>query len=337
MKMNMLEWQQNVLNSSKKTALPILMFPGLEITGKTVLDILTNGEDQFEVMQCLAEKYPSIAAATAMDLSVEAEAFGAEIRYNTNELPDIICKFFTDKASIEALQIPSPTTKRCGEFIKAAKLSAERISDRPTFGGMVGPLSLAGRLLDFTIMMMEMITDPQNVHNVLEKCTEFLTSYAKQFKAAGANGILIAEPAAGLVSPDHCAEFACSYVKRIVDAVQDDSFIVVLHNCGNTARQVKALASTGAKALHFGNRVDMANILPKVPSDILAMGNIDPAGAFHSGSAKKVRQEVLNLLDKCKGYKNFVLSSGCDIPPQTPLSNVDAFFAALEEYNGDGA
>lgn len=34
----------------------------------------------------------------------------------------------------------------------------------------------------------------------------------------------------------------------------------------------------------------------------------------------------------CCGYKNFVISSGCDIPPATPWENIDAFFEAVNEF-----
>jgi uroporphyrinogen decarboxylase len=37
-------------------------------------------------------------------------------------------------------------------------------------------------------------------------------------------------------------------------------------------------------------------------------------------------------MGKCCSYPNFVISSGCDIPPATPWENLDAFFAAVEEY-----
>ena len=34
-----------------------------------------------------------------------------------------------------------------------------------------------------------------------------------------------------------------------------------------------------------------------------------------------------------KQYPNFVLSSGCDTPPHTPMENIDAFFKALDDFN----
>jgi uroporphyrinogen decarboxylase len=71
------------------------------------------------------------------------------------------------------------------------------------------------------------------VETVLEKVTLFLIEYAKAFKEAGANGIMMAEPAAGLLSPSLIEEFSNPYVQRIREAVEDDNFLFVYHNCGN--------------------------------------------------------------------------------------------------------
>ena len=47
---------------------------------------------------------------------------------------------------------------------------------------------------------------------------------------------------------------------------------------------------------------------------------------------EKVREETLAIMDACCGYPNFLISSGCDIPPATPWENLDAFFAAVAEF-----
>jgi uroporphyrinogen decarboxylase len=48
--------------------------------------------------------------------------------------------------------------------------------------------------------------------------------------------------------------------------------------------------------------------------------------------ADTVRKVTLELLDKCSKYPNFVLSSGCDMPPMTPWENIDAFIKAAEDF-----
>jgi len=42
---------------------------------------------------------------------------------------------------------------------------------------------------------------------------------------------------------------------------------------------------------------------------------------------------VSDLLEKTAKYKNFVLSTGCDLPPHVPAENIIAFFDALKEFN----
>jgi uroporphyrinogen decarboxylase len=152
-------------------------------------------------------------------------------------------------------------------------------------------------------------------------------------KLTGANGVVMAEPAAGLMSNDDCQAFSSAYVKYIVDKVQDENFIVVLHNCGNTGQCTQAMVATGAAAYHFGNKCRMEEVIRDVPPTALAMGNIDPVSVFKDGTVDDMRKTVADLLDKMKDYPNFVLSSGCDTPPHTPIENIDAFFQALDDYN----
>jgi uroporphyrinogen decarboxylase len=93
------------------------------------------------------------------------------------------------------------------------------------------------------------------------------------------------------------------------------------------------MVSTGAAAYHRGNKCRMEEVIKDVPPTALAMGNIDPVSVFKDGTPEQMRETVLDLLDKMRDYPNFVLSSGCDTPPHTPMSNVDAFFEALNEWN----
>lgn len=334
MTINMNDWIAGVLNAPHRLAMPIMTYPGLALVGQNVMDVISSGENQFACMKALGTTYPAIAGLTLMDLSVEAEAFGCPIKYSHDEVPTVTAPVVHDMESARALEIPQVESGRTSVYLEAARRAAAHFTDRPVFGGLIGPYSLTVRLKDMTQVMIDLMLEPEMIHVMLEKCTAFLTEYAKAFKAAGANGVLIAEPAAGLLSKEFCDEFSSRYVKRIIDAVQDEDFFVLLHNCGKTVELVPSLLSTGARGLHFGNAVEMTAVLPQVPENIIAMGNIDPAGTFRAGTPEQVRAATLDLLKKTAEYKNFVISSGCDIPPGTPLANVDAFYEALAEFNG---
>jgi uroporphyrinogen decarboxylase len=287
-------------------------------------------------MKLVADRTDAAAAVSFMDLSVEAECFGASVVVSDDEVPTVKGRIINDIEAAEALVIPPVSSGRTQIYIEAIKRACVEICDRPVLAGMIGPFSLAARLLDVSEIMIDCYDDPDMVHTVLEKVTAFLIEYAMAYKEVGANGIVMAEPVAGLLSPTLEKEFSSPYIKKIVDAVQDDNFIVIYHNCGdNVPKMLDSILSTGAAAYHFGNAVDMeSDIITKVSSDVLVMGNVDPAGVLRLGTPEKVKEETLALLKRCSKYENFLLSSGCDIPPMTPWENIDAFFAASEEYYG---
>lgn len=338
----MTQWVADIIRQRKVSAIPVMTHPGIEQNGHTVRQAVSDGRIHYEAVMTLAKQYPSAAICTIMDLTTEAEAFGAEIAFSDDAVPAVASRLLPDIQSIYDLQVPSLTAGRVPEYLKANLLAARslntapkqgRLEGAPLFAGCIGPFSLAGRLYDMSDIMVLIYENPDAAHILLNKCTQFIMKYCEALKLTGANGVLMAEPAAGLLSNDDCMTFSSQYVKRIVDHVQDDTFIVVLHNCGNQGQCTRAMVATGAAAYHFGNKCRMEEVIRDVPPTALAMGNLDPVSLFKDGTPEQMRQATFNLLEKMKAYPNFVLSSGCDTPPHTPKENIDAFFEALNDLN----
>ena len=97
-------------------------------------------------------------------------------------------------------------------------------------------------------------------------------------------------------------------------------------------QQIESITQNGCRVLHFGNAIDMADMMPKVPENIIAMGNLDPAGLFRNGTPETVKAATVELMEKCASYPNFVPSSGCDIPPLSGWDNIMAFFDGVNEF-----
>lgn len=329
----MKQWVADIIHQKEVAAIPVMTHPGIEQNGNTVREAVSNGKVHADAVVKLTQNYRSVAACTIMDLTTEAEAFGAEIAFSDEAVPAVVGHMLTDVKSINDLQVPSLKAGRIPQYLKANLLAARAIQDRPVFAGCIGPFSLAGRLYDMSGIMMLIYENPDAAHTLLAKCTQFIEKYCEALKLTGVNGVLMAEPAAGLLSNDDCKAFSSAYVKYIVNKVQDDHFIVVLHNCGNTGHCTEAMVETGAAAYHFGNKCRMEEVIKEVPKDALAMGNLDPVSIFKDGTPMQMREATLDLLEKMREYPNFVLSSGCDTPPHTPIENVNAFFEALNEWN----
>lgn len=332
---NMKAWLEDLKAADVKKAMPILSFPCVSLLNIPVSELISDSEKQATGMKLVAERTQSAASVSLMDLSVEAQCFGAQVCFSDDEVPTVKGRLINDMDEAEALEVPPIGSGRTQIYIDAINKATEMITDRPVFAGIIGPFSLAARLLDVSEIMVDCYDDPDMVHVVLEKVTAFLIEYSKAYKAVGANGIVIAEPVSGLLSPSLEEEFSAPYVKKIVDAVQDDQFLVIYHNCGgNTPVMVDSLISNGAAAYHFGNAIDMKAMIEKFPEDIVLMGNVDPAGVLRMGTPETVRAETLRIMEACCAHKNFVISSGCDIPPMTPWENIQAFFGAVDEFYG---
>lgn len=331
-RINMNQWMKRILEADKRFTLPIMTHPGIELSGHTVGEAVRQGEIHAQAIRAVNGRFPSVAATMMMDLTVEAEAFGCPIEFPENDMPHILNRI-VDATTVDRLPVPSLSAGRIPEYLKAARMTVQNMPGQPLFAGAIAPFSLAGRLFDISEIMVACYIEPDAVNILLEKCTRFITDYCNAMKAEGCSGVILAEPAAGLLSNDDCMQFSSLYVRKIVEQLQDEEFLVVLHNCGNTGQCTPAMLATGAHAYHFGNAVSMTDTLAECPPDVLVMGNIDPVGVLRMLPPEQVKRQTRELLEQTAGYPNFVLSTGCDVPPHVPLANIEAYYEALDEFN----
>ena len=81
---------------------------------------------------------------------------------------------------------------------------------------------------------------------------------------------------------------------------------------------------------HFGAPMDLPAALGKVGPDVVLCGNLDPAGVFCQLAPAEVTARAAELLSHTAAHRNYVLSSGCDVPAGAPLASLDAFYAAVK-------
>jgi uroporphyrinogen decarboxylase len=329
--MDMLNWLNTA--AAKQKPMPILSFPGIQLAGITVNELVQNSKLQAKCMKAVADRWDTLASVSLMDLSVEAEAFGSPIRFSDVEVPVVTAPIVSNEKDLVALKVPAVGDARTGVYVDAISEAKKLITDRPVFASTIGPFSLTCRLMDMTEAMILCYDDPKLLHGVLGKATEFLISYNTALRDAGADGIVMAEPASGLLSPALIAEFSTPYAKRIIETVENSNCVFIYHNCGgSTLTLTKEILDTNAKMLSFGNAIDLHAMLGLISQDRIVMGNVDPSSEFRNGTTDSIRKATLALLEKCAKYSNFILSSGCDIPPVSPLENIDAFFNTAREF-----
>ena len=96
--------------------------------------------------------------------------------------------------------------------------------------------------------------------------------------------------------------------------------------------ELKDIFELNAAAYSFGDCLDMTKVLENAPENALCLGNISPAGQFAGGTAESIYKETTALLKAAADKDNFIISSGCDIPPHAKWENILSFFEAVKAF-----
>ena len=104
------------LNRNKRYAIPIMTHPGIELIEKTVKAAVTDGQTHADAIIALSENTPSDAATVIMDLTVEAEAFGAKLHFSENDVPSVAERLRHDRNEVENLRITRLKIKLLSEL-----------------------------------------------------------------------------------------------------------------------------------------------------------------------------------------------------------------------------
>ncbi len=309
--------------------MPIAVYPGAALIGRSVSDVACQASAQAAASEALRAQLGLRFALSAMDLSVEAEAFGAQVRFADDEIPTVIGRRVTDAESVSTLPVPSLGATRTEMALEVVRLLKSQGAAPLLLAGCIGPFSLAGRLFGVSDALELTLLEPEVAHALIDKTTAYLAAFVRALRDAGADAVVMAEPTAGLLSPAGVTEFSSPYVRRIRQSVEEHGFSIILHNCGARIAHLAAILESGARVLHFGAPMDLAAARAQTPSDVVLCGNLDPAAVFLGLNPAGVATATRALVSSLEGQQGVVFSSGCDIPPTTPIENLAGFVGAI--------
>lgn len=319
------------VEQGRRKVVPLMGFPGVQITHFSIRQILFNAKAQAETSRALAERFKPDALFQVMDLSVEANALGLMVRYPLHESPTVEehpVKSASDLEQFERIDILEDA--RVMAFLRAMQEMKQTI-DIPIGGYIIGPFTLAGRLMGESEAAMAAIDDPALLEQVVEFAAERILRYGKALVSAGADMIAILEPTGVILSPTQFRQFSGKYIKKILDGLDT---IGILHICGDSTHIIQAMCETGAQGLSLDSEVDLPKAMELLPPDVVMIGNLDPVACVVQLSAEQVREATRQLLESMSKYPNFILSTGCDLPPETPLENISAVIETCRKYKG---
>lgn len=311
---------------NRPAVLPLTGINGVNLTDTTIKQNLSDAEVQIKTLCALKETFKPDGMFVMMDLTVEAEALGLPIKFEENDTPSVAghdIKTLEDLKRIKASWTGSGG--RMGLFADVVR-GFSAVNEGLTGAYVIGPFTLAGELMGSSELTMNTILDPDLVMAFLEFSVKVITDFARQLFEAGADMVCVLEPTAMMISPDQFDVFSLDPFKQIQDNV--DHKPLILHICGNTTHLIERMGTSGAAGLSLDWQIDMVDSIQKIPENMLLIGNLDPVQVFLQGNPESVQADTRYLMEKMRPYKNFVVSSGCDLPLDTPQENIAAFMEA---------
>lgn len=317
--------------------IPLMGFPGIQLNGSTLKQNTFNWGTQFSTVFALQRRFRPDGIFFFMDLSVEASALGLPVRFPLDESPSVESHLVRSAADLEDFsRVDVLADGRVMVYIETMRLMAHYI-DGLNGAYVIGPFSLAGLLMGATEAAIATVTEPELLHEVLRFCSGVISRYARELERAGADMLAILEPSASFLSPEQFREFAGQYLTQIIETL---SCVPILHVCGQTTYLLDAMVETGAQGLSLDSMVDLPEAAKRLPADIALIGNLDTVRVMIELTPNQVYRATRDLVAAMAPYPNFVLSTACDLPAETPLENIHAMMdaglgrPAGQPYNG---
>ena len=336
MKKLLLNSTREAFRAGRRVVAPLVGFPGLSMTGGSIKLAQQNYGEHFKAIKALVDTFQPDLVFPLMDLSVEANALG---RYTVFPKDDsaTVPKDVYDENDVDrwrAISISYDT--RLMGYVEVQKLMSIGLPSSILRGAYVaGPYSLAALIMGADDAAVATILSPDKFAELCEFATETIQQYTRLLIGAGVQVICILEPSAVMLGPEQFERFSSHYVGHISRSCQYNGVDIIYHTCGNTMHLVDKMVEAGVNGISLDSPeagVDLPAVARRVPEDVAVIGNINPTATIYKGSPADVEKEVADLLKSMDFCPHFILSTGCDLPQDTPLGNIAAFMRAGRNY-----
>ena len=316
-----------VRSGDRTMVLPWMSLIGLKLADfkYTVHDVYRSPEVQLEIARLMDREFNIDFVYPLDDGSLWAETAGLRQVFPEYDFPSVIEAKVRSLDDLKELKVFDPYKDgRMPESLAALKL-INKSFDKPLATTLEGPFTFAGKLAGISDLARAIIKDPEFVTAVTDYATEVVATYAEAAVECGLDFLSIAEPTAILLSPDQFERFVAGNVRKIYDRV---NIWKALHICGDSVHLFDRIMGIGADGVSLDQLVDLKSVAPRIPSDVVIFGNIDPINVLHDMTAEQVFAQTASLLKDMAPYPNFIMSSGCDCMMNTPPENMHALIRA---------
>ncbi len=292
-----------------------------------------------------------VGAWTDFQNTFEAGSLGCEIIFPDDDIPWVgpgWVKSDADLRRLEAMDyLGTGINARQFAYRKAMMAVADRYPVR-FLGGPVfypgenpslthtsdGPFGVAGDLMGQTELFTAVVDRPDFVRELLRIITDKMIAYLdfcwKEEGLPAPRDFAWTDDLAVSLSSETFRSVVLPHDLRLRS--QFDGY-VSLHMCGATNHLLEIFADDLKvnELQGFGYQVSLDRVASVMGGRVVLIGNVNPM-LIHSGTREDVIAATRRVIERLAPLKGLIIQDGNNLPPGTPIENINAMMEAAERY-----
>jgi uroporphyrinogen decarboxylase len=302
--------------------------------GYTIREILTDAKKGADAHLAFFNRFRPDSVSVYNDIYLEFEAIGGKLEFFDDRISHPKAPLLEKPSDLIRLKLPDPKKDgRIPYLLEMCKRVAEDIKNEATVGlGHSGPWNLANHLRGTEQLLMDDITDPAFMHDLMTYATEVVKIIGDAIIAEGfAPSIGEATSSCSLISPKIYRQFIKPFHKILFDYFLTKKAYLSIHICGYIDPIMADILETGINFISLDSPSSMQKLLEQQDRKAIIMGNV-ATGLFANGSQSDMEDAIKNCINTAADKSGYILCSGCEIPLNSTEDRIEHYFSYGRKY-----
>lgn len=203
-------------------------------------------------------------------------------------------------------------------------------------GVILTPFNKLSLMRSMEECVVDLYRRPQQVLAALEALTEgFIEEGKRMVEATGVRRLLVADHRSpgNMLSLKFFEKFSLPFLKRVVEAFAQEEIISILHCDSDWTKNLPYLRELPQKkcVLMLDGYTDILRAKEVLGDHMCIMGDVH-ASLLSLGAPEEVEEYVRKLIDTAGKDGGFILSTGCELPPNCKEENFRAMLDTAKSY-----
>jgi uroporphyrinogen decarboxylase len=304
----------------------------------SLIEICKNPQLAAEVTITAAEILKVDAAIIFADLLLPLEVMGLPFHFSAGEGPVIERPV---RSSADIARLRTDLAADLDYVAEAVRLVAKHFGAKlPIIGFCGAPFTLASYMIEgggsrhYINTKTLMYSQPEVWNQLLGKLVSVTSEYALGQVEAGADVIQVFDSWVGCLAVEDYRQHVLPRTTELVQILKK-SGVPVIYFGTDTAALLTSMKETGADVIGLDWRVPLDEGWSRLANRGAVQGNLDPVVLFSDWRQVKLRTR--DILNRAAGRPGHIFNLGHGILPETPVQNVKALAAYVQEHSANAA